>query len=1117
MNDNSNIIAHIKDTWKGKLFCCPFNTCGSGLSNNGTIVCIRPSDESLVQCKCPKCNKEWFLCIMCNNLGKTIHPLLSSEAVHNHNYRLGHNRFKNIRKRRKKGVVSDEQRRYNVNEINNVVSVASMSNINSTLVTQQSLDVDNYRSNDYNSDVEEWNFCGSGDDDDDLTAVEPEYDSTLQTNDSLSSTNDNPFGFLKYKESIADNTPLTVKNMFYHFSKNMSLFYANHCKDNSGLKYLVSKSFTSSPDTISNLSTEEVRFQLMMTQFVRNLTRPQQRDFADVLSEMNNLYINPPTPSDQLLLCQFPTTYNDLCRHYTTGVHSMSMNMPRPESTMLLNHSYLHIHECIADLLLQGKVTLTTTHNLSTHQQKSNSIFGTKIANMIVNEAIVRYREQALLVSLPLITVFVMLWSDDFEPNKSQKADRHGVWALTATFFVMNHEGFPEFITYPISFGSKGIDHEEVHKQILKDILSLRSGTYTIMYSTYLKTPICVHADIFAVLCDHPERRSTLKLAAGNSYYHTQFGKSCPFKTLQHVILPCLTCKNQELNGNINCERCSNWLLFENSPLLRFSASKDFPSEKLDDDNKLSAHTLSFTDLIASVTYVHEEVVKNNMTKDSVIAFLKYKCINSQSIEQIYECAYNCRLLEVAERNKDSNEYIFNDLMEDKVDHPEKYRMWSIPSNWKYFASFERFVEVPMHLFFLNCKKTIVKDIHTWLKCQRKFTYFQTKTKGLLETIQKLQLVWLKLQPYPEGNGAGWVSENWMGLCRISMWLYQILEILPDPPAYSDPITHPSTWTKKESMAWLSARGLPSGKLKAQELKDIVLSYYNSGQLPEILPVKGCPVATVLQMIREYYHIVSIGMSLQSEDIGIKMQKAVRVFLTTYSEFSDSISDNLKEPSYFSKYSFMSLLNLPNQLKNYGSMRYIWEGGINGEGFLRLAKPQIKHGLNRNWPKWLIDHLLLDKTCQDLCQLISPKQNLPNNDRFKEIKIYSNKGEAMNSMHSGLPFAGMAIKNGETWHHYLVFHDGRQNIKKIEIKLLETESVINKLSYFIIQLAMNNDGNYMESDILVADIEVSIIGVLFLPQLHDGHYVRKINEEDVIEYTAIYSNWSVIDESVVLS
>jgi hypothetical protein len=90
----------------------------------------------------------------------------------------------------------------------------------------------------------------------------------------------------------------------------------------------------------------------------------------------------------------------------------------------------------------------------------------------------------------------------------------------------------------------------------------------------------------------------------------------------------------------------------------------------------------------------------------------------------------------------------------------------------------------------------------------------------------------------------------------------------------------------------------------------------------------------------------------------------------------------------------MSLLNLPNQLRNYGSMRYIWEGGMNGEGFLRLAKPEIKRGLNRNWPKWLIDHLLLDKTCQDLCQSISPKLDLPNNDRLKEIKNLQQQGRS---------------------------------------------------------------------------------------------------------------------------
>jgi hypothetical protein len=1114
MNDNDKIIADIKIRWKGKLFCCPFATCGAGLSNNNTNISILPTDASLVECRCPKCSKIWFLCRRCNDLGKTLHPLLSVEAVNNHNYRLHrHCSNKNINKRRRKEaveVVHNEPMQSDCNLTINKVTPTVVS-----LETNPTLDIDKYRSEESISEDEEMRCDGADDDDEDSDDSE-----CLQEIPKENATTQDEYKSNCNFECFSDNKVLIENVIFYQLNKKMSSFYSsNNINNDSGLKYLVSKSFTCSESIITDLSSEEAEFQFLLSEFVRNLTRPHQKVFANILLAMNNLYINPTTARQHPLCCEFPTTYNDLCRHYTSGVYSMSMNLPRPESTMLTIHSYLHLHECIADVLLQGKISLTTTHNFSMYQQQKDNVFNTKMANSIINEALVRYRHEALPVSIPLITIFLMLWSDDFEPNKGTKVNRQSVWSATATLFLMNNEGVAEFVTYPIAFGSKGKDHNEVHAQILDDITSLRSGKYTIMYSTYLKTPVCIHADIFAVLNDHPERRSTLKLAAGNSYYHTQFGRSCPFKILKEFILPCTSCKQQNLPLQTNCYNCSNWLLYENLPLLRFSSCNDFPTDKLGDENKLSVYSLSFTDLISSVKYVHEEVVNNNMSKNAAVAYLKYKCINTVSIEQIYECAYNCRLLELVEKNNDDIDVnLFNDLMEDKLDNPEKYTMWEIPSNWKYFDSFERFVEVPMHLFFLNCQKTLVMDVHSWLKFQKKLTYFQTKTKGLLEEIQKLQLSWLKLLPYPDGKGAGWVSENWMGLCRICMWLYQILEILPNPPAYSDPSTNPSTWTKKETTAWMTARGLQVGKQKAQELKAIVKSYFDSETIPEIIPVKGCSVSTVLKMIKDYYNIVVIGMDQHSIHNGFRMERAVCVFLTTYSEFADSISDDSKEPLYFGRYSLMSLLNLPNQLKNYSSMRFLWEGGMCGEGFLRIAKPEIKRGLNRNWPKWLIDNLLKDKSCEDLSTCFLPKTVVSKNEQLKEVKIYRNRSEVVNLIHRGLPFAGMAVENGGIFDHYLVFYAGRQSIKRIDIELLETETIVNNLCYFVIRLKINGDGDLVESELQVDELsEANLIGTIFLPKLLDGQYVQTTNEEDIIEYTAIYSNWKIMESNTSVS
>ena len=51
-------------------------------------------------------------------------------------------------------------------------------------------------------------------------------------------------------------------------------------------------------------------------------------------------------------------------------------------------------------------------------------------------------------------------------------------------------------------------------------------------------------------------------------------------------------------------------------------------------------------------------------------------------------------------------------------------------------------------------------------------------------------------------------------------------------------------------------------------------------------------------------------------------------------------------PTWLSSYNCLSLLNLPNVMAEFGPIRSLWEGGNQGEGYLREAKPQI-HQMNR--------------------------------------------------------------------------------------------------------------------------------------------------------------------------
>ena len=83
--------------------------------------------------------------------------------------------------------------------------------------------------------------------------------------------------------------------------------------------------------------------------------------------------------------------------------------------------------------------------------------------------------------------------------------------------------------------------------------------------------------------------------------------------------------------------------------------------------------------------------------------------------------------------------------------------------------------------------------------------------------------------------------------------------------------------------------------------------------------------------------------------------------MCVYDEFHTSMNKG-SVPGWVTSYNFLSLLNLPTVLKDYGSMRVLWEGGEDGEGYLRSVKPLLRGGLVRQWQVWLMNNLLEDKT-----------------------------------------------------------------------------------------------------------------------------------------------------------
>jgi hypothetical protein len=112
----------------------------------------------------------------------------------------------------------------------------------------------------------------------------------------------------------------------------------------------------------------------------------------------------------------------------------------------------------------------------------------------------------------PVVPIFIYLWSNDFEPNKSTKANRQSVWIQTCTVVFCNAKGENVCSTYPLCIGKKGDNHDVIEQKLADEIKYLFGcEDFLIMYSRFYCSPVYVHCEIFTVLCDQLEQRTRPK------------------------------------------------------------------------------------------------------------------------------------------------------------------------------------------------------------------------------------------------------------------------------------------------------------------------------------------------------------------------------------------------------------------------------------------------------------------------------------------------------------------------------------------------------------------------------------------------------------------------------
>lgn len=726
-----------------------------------------------------------------------------------------------------------------------------------------------------------------------------------------------------------------------------------------GSAFLVGQSQFKLTNVVKELCKDEVEMHHNIAGLVSTLTTGQQCMLGKVIKDISSVTERHLREKKQETLwrTRLPSTGGDIRKLYVRGKHALLPNLPRPKVQMVGSHAYVSLSDCIADLLGHGcSVDCVTERN---PDEPVISISQSDRAQRILQNSKLMSSDDDVMV------LYLVEWSDGFEPSISVKSNRGSCWLKTITISPPSHLIHSCANTYPIALGMDGESHEEVEELFAQELWSLKNGEKNVFYHGGLKRNVRVYVELLASLQDQPERRKANYIMLGRSTYTAQWGLLLDFAAVASRIPGCKRCSNNLLfqysQSSSQCDECVNWNTSSDSGLLDFDPPNNYPQNLIPRlSRKLSPQQISYNLLKKAVEVAHNGVVFEGWRTSTMTDYLRVHGLNEEAIQSVKQRAINLKKYNavIISCNGDITAPSFDALHKEKKKDPSMFEMWKIPAVWHRGVDLQQHIDVAMHLLFLGIVKTVMHQIQEWMVHRNKGSRFVQYANGVFDNIQRLQLTWCRITPYKNGNFGGWISENYVAAARVMAWFYGSIGEIAADPVFDEPGVEFSSWKKTHHYAWLKIRGLETTGT-AWELKQRVQQYMKKrGGPPEIPEPVGGPVENVLTMISALRSMISrLMVRVVTEAYLHDLERHIKIFLNAYELFDSANRTSNSIPSWVSSYNFCCLLNYPRVIKEFGPLRNLWEGGGMGEKVLRLVKPNW-YGFRKNWQINKLDQVL---------------------------------------------------------------------------------------------------------------------------------------------------------------
>lgn len=858
----------------------------------------------------------------------------------------------------------------------------------------------------------------------------------------ISAQDDTDNMFLE-NDNEEDETPT---DKFLHFGRVESRCYFEHASNNMGLQYLVSRSYHDTKFVMPGITTDDVELHLSLAALCMDISRTQRYMLQKVLQTV----VRATTQSSALQLTEsplhsVPQTDAQLRSLYLEGRSSIKHNLPHPRVDSVHGHAFVSLKEVIRDMLGRG----TAVECGNDEEQDANAPVRRVVDSKRYKEILKRARE-CHPDQPDVLVLWMNEWSDDFEPNNT-KGNRGSVWLKTVTICSCHDNKHCTDNTYPIALGPKGSNHDPIEDKFASELISLsdpeqRADNW--FYEARTGTMVLVYAEMFVVLQDQPERRGANHLLAGNSNVHKLFGSSADLKSIKDVMPACPTCLAMMLQpvprgstSTRSCTVCVNWSLHTQSELLNFQPPPHYPESEVPESGFLRPFRLDYQALHRAVTKARINLANEAWSELNGLAYLGTYCLTDSIVHDLLEPAQLRARLNAAKATLPSDDDVRLLLEEVESNQPTWLVDIPLPPLWRRCVDIRQHIDVIMHLLFLGIVKTITKVTREWTKLKGKHSAFLIYARNVLESIPTVP--WLAVAPYTGDKLGGWVSENYLALARLSKWFYGGLDQIAVEVPYVAPSVHHSQWLKVMNVKWLQHHGISFASVikdaiggkdlqracqgyvtankkavssaSAAVAKQMVAAYHAT---PNKIPVsarnKVCSVESLQMMLQSLHTMIALIMGTSVDKVCVdEIDRHIKIFLTIFASVDESMkADGSREPQWVTSYNFLSLLNIPGMVAEFGPLRNLWEGGIAGEGFIRKAKPKINTGLRKNWAENTMALLLQQQALQYLLASTSPASKDTVRNRSKNYHRYINLDTVVGAHAKREPLSAVVLDDG---------------------------------------------------------------------------------------------------------